>query len=253
MRFATLGSGSRGNAAVVETGGARILVDCGFGIREAEARLSTLGLEPGSLDAVLLTHEHGDHVRGAGALARRHGVPVWSTAGTWRASGCGEVPRLHLFSSHERGFRIGDLRVRPFPVPHDAREPSQFVIEGDGARLGMLTDTGTVTPHAVSMLAECDALLVEFNHDPDMLRVGPYPPSLQARVGGEFGHLSNPQSAGLLDRLRPGSLCWLVAAHLSENNNRPELVRECLVGVAGDLDGRLYIAAQDCPSGWLKI
>lgn len=253
MRFATLGSGSRGNAAVVETGGARILVDCGFGIREAEARLSTLGLEPGSLDAVLLTHEHGDHVRGAGALARRHGVPVWSTAGTWRASGCGEVPWLHLFSSHERGFRIGDLRVRPFPVPHDAREPSQFVIEGDSTRLGILTDAGTVTPHAVSMLAECDALFLEFNHDPDMLRVGPYPPSLQARVGGEFGHLSNLQSAELLDRLPPGSLRWLVAAHLSENNNRPELVRETLAGVASDLDGRFHIAAQDCPSGWMEL
>ncbi len=253
MRFATLGSGSRGNAAVVEAAGVRVLVDCGFGLRESRQRLASLGVEAESLDAILLTHEHTDHVRGAGPLARRHGIPVFATAGTWRAAGCGEVPRVHLFSSHDRGFRIGGIRVRPFPVPHDAREPCQFVLEGDGTSLGILTDSGTVTPHAGAVLAECDALVLECNHDPQMLRNGPYPPSLQARVGGELGHLSNLQAAELLDRLDHGALRWLVAAHLSEKNNRPELVRECLSGVCGELDGRLRVASQDRPSDWLAL
>lgn len=253
MRLATLGSGSRGNATLVESAGARVLVDCGFGRRETEQRLDTLGVEPGSLDAILLTHEHGDHVRGVGALARRHRIPVWSTAGTWRGAAAGEVSRLQIFSSHERGFRIGDLRVRPYPVPHDAREPSQFVLEGDGLSLGLLTDAGTVTPHAVAMLADCDALVLEFNHDPRMLRDGPYPPSLQARVGGDFGHLSNLQAAELLDRYDARALRRVVAAHLSEQNNAPERVRECLAGISADLDGRLWIASQDQPSGWLGL
>lgn len=253
MRLATLGSGSRGNATLIEAGGTRVLIDCGFGVDETERRLATLGVDPGTLDAILLTHEHSDHVRGVGALTRRHRLPVWSTAGTWRGTHGAEPPTLHLFSSHERGFRIGDLRVQPYPIPHDAREPCQFLLEGDGIRLGMLTDAGTVTPHAAALLGDCDALVLEFNHDSDLLRDGPYPPRLKARIASPFGHLSNRQALELLDRLPVRRLRRLVAAHLSEQNNAPERVRACLGPLAETLDGRLSIATQDTPSGWITL
>lgn len=253
MRLATLGSGSRGNATLIETGCARVLVDCGFGAYELGRRLATLGVEPQGLDALLLTHEHTDHVRGVGALARRHRIPVWSTAGTWRGAGGEQVPNLHLFSCHEQGFQVGDLRVHPYPIPHDAREPCQFVLENDGVRLGLLTDAGTVTPHVAERLATCNALLLEFNHDPELLRGGPYPPQLKARIASPFGHLSNQQAIALLERLPVHSLRHLVAAHLSEQNNSPERVHASLAHLEGDLDGRLSIAAQDRPSGWITL
>lgn len=252
MRFASLGSGSKGNATLVEAAGARVMIDCGFSCSEAEKRLARLALHPRDLDAVLVTHEHSDHISGVARLARRHQLPVWMTAGTHVGGKGGAPTEFHCINSH-RAFRIGDLRLEPFPVPHDAREPCQFVLEGNGTSLGLLTDAGTVTPHAGAVLAECDALVLECNHDPQMLRNGPYPPSLQARVGGDLGHLSNLQAAELLDRLDHGALRWLVAAHLSEKNNRPELVRECLSGVCGELDGRLRVASQDRPSGWLAL
>ncbi len=253
MRLATLGSGSRGNATLIEAGGTRVLIDCGFGVRETERRLATLGVEASSLAAILLTHEHTDHARGVGALARRHRLPVWSTAGTWRGTAADEAARLQIFSSHEGGFRIGDLRVQPYPIPHDAREPCQFLLEGDGFRLGLLTDAGTVTPHAADLLRDCDALVLEFNHDPDLLRGGPYPPPLKARIASRFGHLSNHQAVALLDRLPVRRLRRLVAAHLSEQNNSPERVRACLAHLEGSLDGRLSIATQDRPSGWISL
>jgi phosphoribosyl 1,2-cyclic phosphodiesterase len=160
---------------------------------------------------------------------------------------------LHLFSAHQRGFRVGDLSVSPFPVPHDAREPCQFVFESAGVRLGMLTDTGHVTTHARDLLRECDALMLECNHDTDMLRAGPYPPSLQARVGGSYGHLSNRQAAELLDRLSLKGLRHLLIAHVSEKNNHPRRVRETLLQVSADLDLRLRLAGQDIPGPWLAL
>ncbi len=253
MRFAVLGSGSRGNATLVEGGGTRVLVDCGFAAREAERRLAAVGVAPSELDAILVTHEHGDHVRGVAALAARYGLDVWTTPGTWRQAGGAEIPGLRLFSGHETPFRIGDLVVTPFPVPHDAREPCQFILDGAGGRLGMLTDAGSVTPHVRDLLRECDALVLECNHDEDMLRGGPYPPSLQARVGGCFGHLSNAQAARLLDALPHHALRHLVLAHISEKNNRVELVTEAVLQVSRDLEPRVQLAAQDRPGPWLRL
>lgn len=253
MRFATLGSGSRGNATLVESGDTRVLVDCGFTAREAERRMQELGASAADLAAILVTHEHGDHVRGVATLAARFGIEVWATPGTWRRAGGVEVPSLRLFSGHETGFRVGDLRITPFPVPHDAREPSQFVLEGAGHRLGMLTDAGFVTQHVRDLLRECDALLLECNHDPEMLRAGSYPPQLQARVGGRFGHLSNEQAADLLNQLPHGHLRHLVVAHISEKNNRPDLAREALLAVSADLAQRLTLANQDRPGNWLTL
>ena len=253
MRFASLGSGSRGNALVVEGQEARLLVDCGFGLDETERRLARLGLSAAELHAILVTHEHGDHVRGVAALARRHGIPVWATSGTWGRQPDGDLRRVHLFSSQGPGFRVADIGVEPFPIPHDAREPCHFVLESGGRRLGLLTDCGCVTPHIRSRLRECDALLLESNHDHDMLRRGPYPPFLKARVGGNFGHLGNHQAAALVDSLPHRRLTNLVLAHLSEKNNRPELARQAILSVAEDLADRLTLATQESPRPWLAV
>lgn len=220
MRFAKLGSGSRGNAVVVESGGTRVLVDCGFSLAEAERRLARLGLTGSDLDAVLLTHEHIDHVRGVAQLARRHRLAVWATPGSFAAWAPVGLPGVELFSPHEP-FAVGDLEIWPYPVPHDAREPCQFVI-GDGARrLGLLCDVGRVTPHVRAMVDDCDALILECNHDVTMLAAGPYPAFLKRRVGGGLGHLSNDQASALLAGLDTRRLQHVVAAHLSEKNNTP--------------------------------
>jgi phosphoribosyl 1,2-cyclic phosphodiesterase len=253
MRFAALGSGSRGNATLVEAGSTRVLIDCGLSRRELDQRLESLDADPASVAAVLLTHEHGDHVRGVKSFATAYRIPVWSTPGTWRAAGAPSDVEVRLFLSHGAPLRIGDLRLAPFPIPHDAREPCQFVIDGDGARLGILTDAGTVTPHVRERLSDCEALMLEANHDPGMLRAGPYPPRVQARVGGAFGHLSNEQTAELIAGLEHGALKQLVLAHISANNNAEALVRAAVAGVCRDLEQRVVLAPQECCSGWLCV
>ncbi len=245
MRFASLGSGSRGNCALIEAGDTRVLLDNGFAAREVEARLRQLGIEPDSIQAIVVTHEHQDHIKGVGAYARRYNLPVWMTAGTCRQGRCGELPDIRLFNTHEGGFSIGNLTVDPFPVPHDAREPAQFIFSANGSRLGILTDIGFYTPHICEILKGCDALFLECNHDVDMLANGPYPPALQARVAGRFGHLSNAQAADFLRQFDLARLQHVVAAHLSEKNNRPELVREAMASVSATIDDRLSIASQD--------
>ena len=253
MRFASLGSGSRGNATLVEAGQTRLLVDCGYPLRELERRLEALGLCAEALTAILVTHEHTDHVRGVGPLARRHGIPVWSSAGTARAASLGDVPTLRVFSSHAGAFAIGDVEVAPYAVPHDAREPCQFVFAAAGRRLGVLTDAGRVTPHILASLGGVQALLLECNHDTHMLAHGPYPPTLRARVGGPLGHLSNDQAAGLLARLDHSRLSHLVAGHLSEKNNCPELAAQALLAVSPELGPRLSILCQDSVSRWFVL
>jgi phosphoribosyl 1,2-cyclic phosphodiesterase len=258
MRFATLGSGSRGNATLVEADGVRLLVDLGFSLRESERRLALLGVEPRGVQALLLTHEHADHGKGVAAFAVRHGVAVWTTPGTWRALGAPEVPVLRLISGHGGrvaldGMRVGGMQVLPYPVPHDAREPCQLVFESSGRRLGMLTDAGAVTPHMRDVLKDCDALILECNHDPDLLRQGPYPPVLQRRVGGGLGHLSNAQAADLLDGLPHAAIRTLLLAHISEKNNSPELVRAAIRGVGESLAERAWLAGQDAPGPWLEV
>jgi phosphoribosyl 1,2-cyclic phosphodiesterase len=253
MRFASLGSGSRGNATLIEAGGTRVLLDCGFSVKELERRMARLDVAADSLDAILVTHEHGDHIRGVGALARRYRLPVWLTDGTFRQGRLGELPERRRFTSHQPAFTIGDLEVAPYAVPHDAREPAQFVFGHAGLRLGILTDAGSVTPHVTETLQGCDALMLECNHDTRMLANGPYPPALQARVGGRLGHLNNRQAAALLGNLEQGCLRHLVAAHLSEKNNTPELVREELLSAVPQLEDRLRICAQDEISDWFEL
>jgi len=231
VRIASLGSGSSGNATLIEAAGTRILVDCGFGPRVTERRLRALGAEPETLAAIVVTHEHIDHLRGVERLAARYRLPVRATHGTLRALDR-PVPAAEPFDAHAP-FRIADLTLEPFPVVHDAAEPCQLVV-GDGRhRFGLLTDTGVFTPHIVEMLARCDGLLLECNHDTGMLRDGPYPRWLQARIASRFGHLDNGQAAALLGALDTARLQWVMAGHISEKNNEPDAVRTALAEVLG--------------------
>jgi len=255
LRFASLGSGSRGNALLIDSGEVRLLLDCGFSAAEVERRLRRLGVEPASIDGILVSHEHGDHLRGVGPLARRYELPVWMTDGTRSLAQerCGNLPELHAIDSHCSHFRIADLNIEPFPIPHDAREPCQFIFQKEALRLGVLTDAGCITPHIESRISACDGLVLEFNHDTEMLANGPYPPSLQARVGGDLGHLSNAQSAALLERLDCGRIRHLLLAHLSEKNNTPEQVTAAVAHSAGPLLERAVIARQSEVTAWLDL
>ncbi len=252
MRFASLGSGSRGNATLIEHGATCVLLDCGFSARETERRLARLGKSGDELSAIVITHEHGDHINGVGALARKYDLPVWATAGTQAVDRLGRVDTLHSFSSHQ-AFALGDLQVQPFPVPHDAREPCQFVFSDGARRLGILTDVGCATAHIVEQLSGCDALMLECNHDAELLQNGQYPPSLKRRVGGNQGHLSNAQAEALLRRLETGNLKQLVAAHLSEKHNTPALARAALSAVMGCADDWVGVIDQDDGLDWREV
>ncbi|MET0066374.1 MAG: MBL fold metallo-hydrolase [Candidatus Thiodiazotropha sp.] len=253
LRFAFLGSGSRGNALLVETPGARVLVDCGFTASETESRLKCLQVDPQTLSGILVTHEHGDHIRGVGVLARRYGIPVWMTPGTAGGADYGVLPDLRMIDCHAGYWLLEDLRVQPYPVPHDAREPCQFLLSHGGGCLGVLTDTGHVTPHIVETLQVCDGLVLEFNHDRQMLATGPYPKSLQVRVGGHHGHLSNDQALQLLSQLPVTRLCHLVASHISEKNNSPQRVKSLLAQHQPDLATRCQLAEQGGVSAWFDL
>ena len=252
MRFASLGSGSRGNALVVESGGTRVLVDCGFGPRQLAVRLARLGLAAADLDAVLITHEHSDHASGLAACAARYRLPVFLTHGTLSGLTLRDGLTLRVIDSHAP-FAVGDLEVRPYPMPHDGREPAQFVVADGRHRFGMLTDAGCVTPHMVAMLSGCDALLLECNHDADMLAGGRYPVHLKRRIAGRLGHLDNTAAAGLLARLDRRRLQHVVAAHLSQENNTPDLARAALAGVLACQPEWIAVAEQEAGLAWREI
>lgn len=253
IKFASLGSGSKGNGTLVSCGNTHLLIDCGFAMKETTRRLQRLGLEPKDLTAVLITHEHGDHIGGAGPLARRYQLPLYTTNGT-KLSGRfkGEVPDWRPINP-EHSFAINDLEVWPVTVPHDAREPVQFVISDGANRLGILTDLGSITPHVVRHYSRCQALVLEANHDPDLLARGPYPAALKRRVGGDFGHLSNQQAADLLTQIDTEKLTHLVASHLSEQNNDPYLACTTLAEAINTTPDWIALADQDEGFGWRDI
>jgi phosphoribosyl 1,2-cyclic phosphodiesterase len=248
MRFASLGSGSEGNGLLLEVGATRVLADCGFALSETVARLARLGVTADSLDAILITHEHDDHVGGAARLARKFNIPVWVTHGTLQAAGkaLAAVEEVRIFDCHQR-FAVGDIEIEPYTVPHDAREPSQFVFSDGACRVGLLTDAGSLTAHMQAVLSGLDALILECNHDLDMLWDSGYPQRLKERIAGKFGHLDNRAASELLTLIDCRRLKHLVAAHLSKQNNTPELARAALaqglncelewVGVATQSDG----------------
>jgi phosphoribosyl 1,2-cyclic phosphodiesterase len=249
LRFASLGSGSDGNGLVVEAGDTRVLIDCGFTLAETTRRLARLGLRPESLSAVVVTHEHTDHVGGVARLAAKHRLPVWASFGTLTAmqDRFTEIEVLRGVNGDEV-FAIGDLQFEPLPVPHDAREPVQFVVSDGARRLAVLTDLGEVTPHVAERVSGCEALVLECNHDPDMLAASDYPYALKCRIAGRYGHLENAAAAALLARIDRSRLVHVVAAHLSQQNNRPELARAALCGVLGCAPE--WVAVADAESGF---
>jgi len=251
VRFASIGSGSRGNATLVEWESGLLLVDCGFTIKATEQRMSALGKTPADLSAIVVTHEHSDHIKGVGPLARKYDIPVYMTPGTYNSKNLGRIPSLRFIEGHA-AFELAGLGVLPVAVPHDAREPAQFIFNDGRHRLGVLTDLGSITPHIETSYDNCDALVLEANHDPAMLASGPYPPSLKQRVGGLWGHLSNQQTAGLLQRLDRDKLQHLVVAHISQKNNSEDLARSVLQGVS-DTIGNVIYACQDQGFDWLEI
>jgi phosphoribosyl 1,2-cyclic phosphodiesterase len=256
MRFCSLGSGSTGNATLVEGGAGsrptRVLVDCGFPLRELESRLLRAGVAIDALDAVFVTHEHGDHVGCALSLARRHGVALWMSRGTHRAIGEPEAPGLR-FARDGEAIDIGDLRLLPYTVPHDASEPLQVTVTDGAVRLGLLTDAGSSTPHLLRQLASCQALMLECNHDRDMLAASSYPASLKARIAGRHGHLANDTAADILAECLHRGLRHVVAAHLSERNNTPAIAAGLLAGVLGTSIHDIVVAHPRDGFGWLDV
>jgi phosphoribosyl 1,2-cyclic phosphodiesterase len=257
VRFASLGSGSEGNCLVVEAGRSRLLLDCGFSPRETARRLARLGLDPADLSGIILTHEHSDHVSGAFGFARSAGLPVWMTHGTLAAMResapeAGSAATI-AFVHGDETFCVGDLQVFPFTVPHDAREPVQYVISDGARRLGVLTDTGCATPHVLEMLSGCGALVLEANHDLDMLWKGEYPQALKARIAGRYGHLDNAAAGGILSAIDRSGLKHVVAAHLSKKNNSPELARAAFAAALGCEENWVEVATQNAGFGWREI
>lgn len=260
LRFTSLGSGSSGNATLVEAqprGGVRptrLLVDCGLAPRQLALRLAMRGLLPADIDAVFVTHEHSDHVGGVLALQSRHGIPVWASAGTWaRATAkLHKAPACQLARDGE-AIAIGCLSLQPFSVPHDAAEPLQLTCTDGRRRIGILTDIGEPTDAVALALQGCDAMLLETNHDRELLAAGAYPVWLKRRIGGRLGHLANEQSATLLDACRHAGLRHVLAAHLSQQNNRPELALAALRGALCASNTALSVADPHSGSAWIEL
>lgn len=263
LRFCSLGSGSAGNATVIEASQGitttRLLVDCGFSERELKRRLARVGLCAEDLDGVFVTHEHGDHVGCALALAQRQRLPLWTSRGTWRALQAQPRfadrldPALLQLCGDGAQLSIGDLLIRPFAVPHDAQEPLQLSASDGALKLGVLTDIGSATATVLQALQGCHALLLECNHDEEMLRKGRYPPALKRRILGSHGHLSNEAAADILAGCIHEGLRLVAAAHLSEHNNLPELASAALARVCGSVQPGLRVADQAQGLDWQTL
>ena len=260
MRLAVLGSGSSGNSLIIESGGHRLLIDAGFSCRQIEQRLLSLGEEARRLDALLLTHEHHDHCRGVDVLARRHSLPIYATQGTF--DGCGfssEVMALARTVRSGRPFEAPEASgfwIEAFGVPHDAREPVGYVVEDtEGCRVGLVADLGSRSQLAWGRLRELDGLVIESNHDLQMLRTGPYPWHLKQRVAGRHGHLSNHDAAAGTVELLGDRLSLVVLYHLSTTNNLPALAAQAM-GERLEREGsaaQIVVSTQNEPTPWLEV
>lgn len=252
MRIASLGSGSHGNGTLIDDGETCVLIDLGFTIKETVRRLKRLGKSPTDVHAILVTHEHADHIHGVSPFARKFQLPVYLTPATYDARKMGVLPSLHRINCH-RPFRIGTLGIEPVPVPHDAREPCQYIVSSNGKKVGVLTDLGHITSYVEQRYAICDALLLECNHDVTMLENGPYPYQLKQRVGGSHGHLNNEQAAGLLEKIELKRLRHLIISHISEKNNLPEIASNVVSRVLKDWTGELHVADQENGFDWIDL
>ncbi len=257
LRVAVLGSGSSGNAVVVESDGRKLLVDAGFSCRQIERRMASRGIELGDFDGMVLTHEHSDHVRGARVFAKRNGTRIFATRGTLEASGLEAREEIETEPIESgRPVEVGAFVVEPFAIPHDAREPVGLVVEDrNGRRVGLVGDIGCRSQLAWAALRDVDVLILETNHDLDMLRRGPYPWPLKQRVAGRHGHLSNAEAAHGLRDLVSDRLEMVVLYHLSRTNNIPALAA-ATIGEVLTREGsaaEVHVADQHEPSEWLGL
>lgn len=252
IRFASLGSGSKGNGTVIDDGETCVIIDLGFTIKETVRRLARLNLTPEKIHAVLVTHEHSDHIQGVAGFSRKFKTPVYLTPGTHQSKNMGELPALHRINCHEP-FQVGSFDVMPVAVPHDAKEPCQYLLSSGDTTIGVLTDLGHVTPHVKMHYRDCDALLLECNHDPVMLSEGPYPYPLKQRVGGDYGHLNNQQAAELLEVVDLDRLSHLIISHVSEQNNQPTLATDAIQPLLTQWNGSLQVANQLDGFDWITI
>jgi len=249
MRINPLASGSSGNSFLVQCNGSAVLVDAGLSAKQLCLRLETIGVDPKSLRGILVSHGHSDHVKGVGVLSRKYKLPVWMNKSTWAVvkGGVGSVHRLEIFETG-KVFCAAGFKVHPFSVPHDCADPVGFRLSMGSARLGIATDLGTATGLIATLLTGVQVVVLESNHDPQMLMDGPYPWELKQRVRGRLGHLSNPDSARLLQRIFSDELQTVILAHMSETNNRAELALGCAQSSLReflDQDGRICCATQD--------
>lgn len=256
VSVSVLASGSRGNTAVVQTSTTKILVDAGISCRETFKRMKALDEDPRSLSAIVITHEHSDHVYGLATLCKKLRVPVFMTGAThqaWARSMRDEngvrpkLERLEIFAAG-RSFQIGDIAVTPFTIPHDAADPVGFTFRAEGVKIGFATDLGYIPASVRDHLRRCEVLLMESNHDVEMLRVGPYPWSVKQRVMSRVGHLSNDALAEFFTSDYDGEAAYVVLAHLSEHNNHPEIARGAAEKALGPrrtlLRNRVMLASQ---------
>lgn len=252
MEFAVLGSGSGGNSSLFRHNGTCVMVDNGFSVNETVKRLARLRVEPEAVTAILVTHEHGDHISGVARFAAKFGIPVWMTAGAHQFAQYKGLPDAGILVLEEP-LVIGDLEVLPVHVPHDSREPAQFVFSDGARRVGILTDLGCITPHVMECYSGLDALMLEANHDAEMLANGPYHHRLKRRVAGSYGHLSNAQAAELLAAVDTSRLQHIAAAHLSEHNNTPQLAIAALAAALGCEERWIQIAHQQRGLDWRQV
>lgn len=257
LRFRSLGSGSSGNATVIECKSAahtkRLLVDCGLKLKQLHLQLDHSGLRASDLDGIFITHEHSDHIGCALSLAKQYQLPVWASRGTWAALGHPDLGSLYHTAFDAAPIALGDLVITPFTVPHDAREPLQLTCTDGERKLGILTDLGHASMHVLTHLADCTGLLLECNHDLEMLRNSSYPTFLKQRVAGRMGHLCNADAAALLAQIAHTGLHTVVAAHLSQQNNRPHLALAALASALSYAPTCLQAADAEHGTPWLQL
>jgi len=252
LHVASLGSGSSGNATLVRSSETLLLLDCGFTLKETTIRMAKLGLSPANLDGVLVSHEHGDHVKGIGPLSRKFAKPVWLTHGTYNALRDQRFTHTNFICAHQ-AFRIGDIDIDPFPTPHDAAESCQYVFSSQDVRFACVTDLGACTPHVKEKLAGVTGLLVESNYDEHMLSNGPYPLSLQERIRSDFGHLGNVQAGQLVKSVDHAGMQTILLGHLSEQNNTDEAAYSTMAQYLPSNDNRVTVLQQHSCSDWFEL
>lgn len=257
LRFKNLGSGSSGNATVVQARAGmqltHLLIDCGLGLKQLDQRLGRAGMLAEQIDGIFITHEHGDHIGCAHQLSLRERIPVWMSQGTYRAIGMPDFQGLLRIARDSMPIEIGGMQVMPFTVPHDAQEPLQLSCSDGASRLGVLTDLGHASAHVLTRLAGCQSLLLECNHDSELLAASSYPAFLKQRVGGRYGHLSNAAAADVVRTLWHPALRQVVAAHLSEQNNHPDHARRALAAALGCSAEDVGVAGPSDGSPWLTV